>query len=64
MWNHCLAFMILLIFTMASGGCISRFSEMHYFKHSEPGKDDAPANYFRLKVSGSTWFASARYVSG
>jgi hypothetical protein len=62
-WS-CVTFTILLSLAMASGGCTSRFSEMHYFKYSEPGKDDAPANYFRLTVSGSTWFASARYVSG
>ncbi len=48
-------------FFIALGGCAS-FEETHYFK--QPIPNQGTPNYFRLSVSGSAQFSSARYVAG
>jgi hypothetical protein len=52
---------LLLIAALLLGAC-STFNERHFFK--SPGANGAPPNYFRLDISGSVNFSSARYVSG
>ncbi|HYH44057.1 MAG TPA: hypothetical protein VEG34_00090 [Thermoanaerobaculia bacterium] len=50
---------LLLLLT----GCATGFREDHYFK--AVGEDpNAPANYFRLRISGNAQFSSARYIAG
>jgi hypothetical protein len=38
------------------------FQEVHYFKTT--AADGSPANYFRLTITGTAGFSSAKYVSG
>lgn len=50
------------LIAIVCGGCMTFVKEDHYFQ-SLNDKDE-PTNYFRLKVRGSAFFSSARYVSG
>jgi hypothetical protein len=50
-------------FAVTSGGCGSRFHEVHYFK-SIDGKTNEPINFYRVTVEGATAFSSSRYLSG
>jgi hypothetical protein len=53
---------IILGLGLLSGGCATTFQETHFFKSESP-KGEIP-NFFRVQVSGSTSFTSARYLSG
>lgn len=50
-----------LLLVVCTGGC-AFFDETHFFKQAIP-QEDTP-NYFRLRVTGSAQFSSARYISG
>lgn len=43
-------------------GCWAKFEETHFFQ--QPGPFGQAANYYRLEVSGGTWFSSSRYIAG
>jgi len=51
-----------LVLEVATAGCVSSFRETHFFKYES--QRDGISNYFRVEVSGSTMFCSARYISG
>jgi hypothetical protein len=43
-------------------GCMSRFSERHFFKSEDAYGN--PVNYYKLSVSGANFLSSTRYLSG
>lgn len=43
-------------------GCASSFAEKHFFKSVD--QQGYTINYYRLKVNGSTFLSSSRYLSG
>lgn len=53
---------ILSFIATALAGCMTFVKEDHYFQSLN--EKNEPTNYFRLKVRGSAFFSSARYVSG
>lgn len=52
-------FGLLLLF---SSGCMSSFSEHHFFKSEDAYGN--PINYYKLSVSGKNFLSSTRYLSG
>ena len=55
---------ILLVASLAVGGCATTFQESHYFSSDGSGGAPADRNYYRLLVKGGTAISSSRYVSG
>ena len=51
--------LLLCFFALPFFGC-SSFKEVHFFSDNTPGIP----NYYRLKVSGFSFFSSSRYLSG
>lgn len=52
----------LAMLGLLSTGCMSSFSEKHYFKSEDAHGN--PVNYYRLNVSGKNFLSSSRYLSG
>ncbi|MEN0047259.1 MAG: hypothetical protein AAF806_09390 [Bacteroidota bacterium] len=50
-----LTFLLLLLFCACSN-----FKEIHYIKDNAP---DMP-NYYRVKITGTSFISSSRYMSG
>lgn len=51
-----------VLLVLLACGCASSFQEVHFAKSQPP--PETPVNYFRVTVTGYTFLASARYLSG
>lgn len=55
--------LVCLAMTMTLTGCVTTFTEDHYFQ-SRSGRSDQATNYFRVRVDGYSAFSRARYIAG